>query len=84
MAVETQINASSDTKLDLKEALNQDNEKSGLTTHASESSLQYDEAEVKAIKRKIDIRLCVVVALMYTVCQIDRVNLANAYVAHNS
>ncbi|KAL2842113.1 major facilitator superfamily domain-containing protein [Aspergillus pseudodeflectus] len=79
MAVETQINASSDRKLDLKEALNQDHEKSGLTTHASGSSLQYDEAEVKAIKRKIDIRLCVVVAVMYTVCQIDRVNLANAY-----
>ncbi|KAL3487987.1 major facilitator superfamily domain-containing protein [Aspergillus germanicus] len=81
MAVETNINASSDTKLDLKEALNHDNEKGGLTQHASESSLQYDEAEVKAIKRKIDIRLCVVVAVMYTVCQIDRVNLANAVVA---
>ncbi|KAL2841143.1 major facilitator superfamily domain-containing protein [Aspergillus pseudoustus] len=81
MAVETTINASSDTQVDLKEALKQDNEKGGLTPQASESSLQYDEAEVKRIKRKIDIRLCVVVAVMYTVCQIDRVNLANAVVA---
>ncbi|KAL4922637.1 major facilitator superfamily domain-containing protein [Aspergillus aurantiobrunneus] len=54
----------------------EDNEKGVLS-----SSLQYDEATVKRIKRKIDVRLCVVVAVMYTVCQIDRVNLSNAVVA---
>ncbi|KAL3478531.1 major facilitator superfamily domain-containing protein [Aspergillus californicus] len=54
-------------------------EEKGLTPQASDSSLEYDEATVKRIKRRIDVRLCVVVALMYTVCQIDRINLANAY-----
>ncbi|KAL5044794.1 hypothetical protein BDW71DRAFT_198695 [Aspergillus fruticulosus] len=57
----------------------EDHEKGVLSTQISDSSLQYDEVTVKRIKRKIDVRLCVVVAVMYTVCQIDRVNLANAY-----
>ncbi|KAL4871494.1 hypothetical protein BDV12DRAFT_194260 [Aspergillus spectabilis] len=74
MAVETEIK----TSFHLKDI--EDNERA-LSPRASDSSLQYDEATVKAIKRKIDIRLCVVVAVMYTVCQIDRVNLANAVVA---
>ncbi|KAL4890226.1 major facilitator superfamily domain-containing protein [Aspergillus ambiguus] len=45
---------------------------------SSSSSIEYDEATVKQIKWKVDARLCVVVAIMYTVCQIDRTNLANA------
>ncbi|KAF9894595.1 hypothetical protein FE257_006483 [Aspergillus nanangensis] len=47
----------------------------------SNTSLEYDEATVKRIKRKVDLRLCLVVSLMYTVCQIDRTNLGNAVVA---
>ncbi|KAL5335537.1 major facilitator superfamily domain-containing protein [Aspergillus crustosus] len=74
MAIETEVKTSSDLKHI------EDNEKA-LSSRISDSSLRYDEATVKAIKRKIDIRLCVVVAVMYTVCQIDRVNLANAVVA---
>lgn len=57
----------------------EDNEKGALSSEVSNPSLQYDDAVVKRIKRKIDVRLCVVVAIMYTVCQIDRVNLPNAY-----
>lgn len=57
----------------------EDNEKGALSSEVSNPSLQYDDAIVKRIKRKIDVRLCVVVAIMYTVCQIDRVNLPNAY-----
>ncbi|BCS23773.1 uncharacterized protein APUU_40217A [Aspergillus puulaauensis] len=59
----------------------EDNEKGALSSQVSNHSLQYDDAVVKRIKRKIDVRLCVVVAIMYTVCQIDRVNLPNAVVA---
>ncbi|KAL4973708.1 major facilitator superfamily domain-containing protein [Aspergillus desertorum] len=59
----------------------EDNEKGVLSSQISDTSIHYDEATVKRIKRKIDVRLCVVVAVMYTVCQIDRVNLANAYLA---
>ncbi|OJJ60229.1 hypothetical protein ASPSYDRAFT_78444 [Aspergillus sydowii CBS 593.65] len=59
----------------------EDNEKGALSSEVSNPSLQYDDAVVKRIKRKIDVRLCVVVAIMYTVCQIDRVNLPNAVVA---
>jgi hypothetical protein len=60
----------------------EDNEKGAVSSQVSDPSLQYDDAIVKRIKRKIDVRLCVVVAIMYTVCQIDRVNLPNAYVLH--
>ncbi|KAL4937803.1 hypothetical protein BDV06DRAFT_226590 [Aspergillus oleicola] len=74
MAVETRIKA---THANYTE----DNEKGVLSSEASNSSLRYDDTIVKRIKRKIDVRLCVVVAIMYTVCQIDRVNLANAVVA---
>jgi hypothetical protein len=73
MAVETEIKSSYDAKFV------EDNEKGDLTPAASGASLQYDEETVKKIKRKIDVRLCVVVAIMYTVCQVDRINLANAY-----
>ncbi|KAL3434275.1 major facilitator superfamily domain-containing protein [Aspergillus tetrazonus] len=71
MAVMAEIKSSSARHVE-------DNEKGVLSPQVSDSSLQYDEANVKRIKRKIDVRLCVVVAVMYTVCQIDRVNLANA------
>lgn len=62
----------------------EDNEKGALSSQVSNPSLQYNDAVVKRIKRKIDVRLCVVVAIMYTVCQIDRVNLPNAFVFHVS
>lgn len=60
----------------------EDNEKGALSSQVSGPSIEYDDAAVKRIKRKIDVRLCVVVAIMYTVCQIDRVNLPNAFVFH--
>jgi hypothetical protein len=47
---------------------------------SQESEIVYSEAEVRQIKRKLDVRLCVMVAVMYTICQIDRNNLANACV----
>ncbi|KAL4772952.1 major facilitator superfamily domain-containing protein [Aspergillus nidulans var. acristatus] len=74
MAVMAEIKSSSSRHVEA-------NEKVVLSPQVSDSLLQYDEATVKRIKRKIDVRLCVVVAVMYTVCQIDRVNLANAVVA---
>ncbi|KAL4949238.1 major facilitator superfamily domain-containing protein [Aspergillus filifer] len=74
MAVETEIKATHANYVD-------DNEKEAASSTESDPPLHYDEALVKCIKRKIDVRLCVVVAIMYTVCQIDRVNLANAVVA---
>ena len=71
MAVETEIKASHAKYVE-------DNEKGAVSSTESDPAFQYDETLVKRIKRKIDVRLCVVVAIMYTVCQIDRVNLANA------
>ena len=40
----------------------------------------YDEEFVQRVKWKVDKRLCFVIAVMYTICQIDRQNLPNAYV----
>ncbi|OOQ86333.1 hypothetical protein PEBR_21932 [Penicillium brasilianum] len=51
------------------------------SSSAETTEIIYDDAEVRRIKRKVDIRLCIVIAVMYTVCQIDRNNLANAVVA---
>jgi hypothetical protein len=48
------------------------------------TGVSYEQAEVDRIVRKVDIRLCVVLAIMYTICQIDRTNLANAYVYSTS
>ncbi|KAG7414581.1 putative transporter [Fusarium oxysporum f. sp. rapae] len=36
---------------------------------------------VRMIRRKVDMRLCIIIAVMYTVCQIDRQNPAYAVVA---
>ncbi|CZR47387.1 uncharacterized protein FPRO_08761 [Fusarium proliferatum ET1] len=36
---------------------------------------------VRKIRRKVDMRLCIIIAVLYTVCQIDRQNLAYAVVA---
>lgn len=38
----------------------------------------WDDPRAKKIKRKVDIRLSVILALMYIVNQIDRTNLPNA------
>lgn len=38
------------------------------------------ERRVAKIRRKVDLRLCLIIAVLYTVCQIDRKNLAYAYV----
>lgn len=38
------------------------------------------ERRVAKIRRKVDWRLCLIIAVLYTVCQIDRKNLAYAYV----
>lgn len=50
--------------------------------NTSESSLsaveEEDPARLKKIKRKVDIRLSAILALMYCVNQIDRANLGNA------
>ncbi|KAL6247683.1 hypothetical protein RBB50_005031 [Rhinocladiella similis] len=40
-----------------------------------------DPKKVKEIKRKIDLRICLVLGVLYTASLIDRVNLPNAYVA---
>lgn len=55
-------------------------EKSLRSEQVTDTAVDYDEATLKRIKFKVDCRLCVVIAIMYTVCQIDRTNLANAYV----
>ena len=44
----------------------------------SERDPPWDESRIKKIKRKVDIRLSVILALMYIVNQIDRTNLPNA------
>ncbi|EXL71855.1 hypothetical protein FOPG_12485 [Fusarium oxysporum f. sp. conglutinans race 2 54008] len=36
---------------------------------------------VRKIRRKVDMRLCIIIAVLYTVCQTDRQNLAYAVVA---
>lgn len=36
------------------------------------------ERRVAKIRRKVDWRLCLIIAVLYTVCQIDRKNLAYA------
>ncbi|KAI9373416.1 major facilitator superfamily domain-containing protein [Aspergillus egyptiacus] len=80
MSIDTENKASTDAQ-----HIEEKGGDGGLTIQGSGSgsglSLEYDEATVKRIKRKIDVRLCVVVAIMYTVCQIDRVNLGNAVIA---
>ena len=43
--------------------------------------LNGEDPRIKKIKRKVDLRLSVVLALMYIVNQIDRTNLANASIA---
>ncbi|KAJ5819273.1 retrograde regulation protein 2 [Penicillium riverlandense] len=40
-----------------------------------------DQHQVKRIKKKIDLRICVVLGVLYTASLVDRVNLPNAYVA---
>ncbi|KAK3701553.1 hypothetical protein LTR37_015407 [Vermiconidia calcicola] len=44
-------------------------------------STDYEDPRIKAIKRKVDLRLSCILALMYCVNQIDRTNLGNAVVA---
>lgn len=47
--------------------------------HHSEGQWEEDP-RVDKIKRKVDLRLSAILALMYIVNQIDRTNLPNAYV----
>ncbi|KAM0426025.1 hypothetical protein ACHAPT_008656 [Fusarium lateritium] len=39
------------------------------------------DERVRGIRRRVDIRLCVIISLLYTICQIDRQNLSYAVVA---
>ncbi|KAL2408025.1 putative transporter [Exophiala dermatitidis] len=54
--------------------------------HSSELDFEEDidtanPAYVKRLKRKIDVRICLVLGVLYTVSLVDRVNLPNAVVA---
>jgi len=51
------------------------------TQPADDYDLDYEDPRVKQIKRKVDLRLSLILALMYIVNQIDRTNLGNAAVA---
>jgi hypothetical protein len=59
-----------------KEALDSDHAEWHLSP--AESDPAWEDARVKAIKRKVDIRLSITLAIMYIVNQIDRTNLPNA------
>ncbi|SMY23955.1 unnamed protein product [Zymoseptoria tritici ST99CH_1A5] len=47
----------------------------------AESDPSWEDPRVKAIKRKVDVRLSATLAVMYIVNQIDRSNLSNAVIA---
>ncbi|KAF7197269.1 putative transporter [Pseudocercospora fuligena] len=52
-----------------------------VSSESDQEPSREDSARVKKIKRKVDIRLSVILALMYIVNQIDRTNLPNAVIA---
>ncbi|KAB8211954.1 major facilitator superfamily domain-containing protein [Aspergillus parasiticus] len=56
-------------------------ETSDAKTQLPHNDNSYNAEFVKRVKWKVDKRLCVVIAVMYTICQIDRQNLPNAVIA---
>lgn len=52
----------------------------GSTEHAELGRGSEMQERVIHIRRKVDYRLCLIIAVLYTVCQIDRQNLAYAFV----
>lgn len=49
--------------------------------HAAESHPHYDEAEVRKVVRKVDIRLLIILGAVYAISLIDRTNISVARVA---
>ncbi|OJD16207.1 hypothetical protein AJ78_03639 [Emergomyces pasteurianus Ep9510] len=52
--------------------------------YESDLLLSGKDPRIKAIKRKTDLRICLVLGILYTMAAIDRVNLPNASVPHET
>ncbi|SMR63954.1 unnamed protein product [Zymoseptoria tritici ST99CH_3D1] len=67
--------------MDISKTSKEPNYAEKASSPAERDDLSWEDPRVKAIKRRVDIRLCGILSLMYIANLIDRTNLPNAVIA---